>query len=214
MLAQAAAARAPPSWAKVRTGGLRSAGRAQGLADHVRFVGTSRRVRRLPWGVCWSFPRVPSCCPIVLEAAAAGIPLVTTKVGGIPEIFGSQSSELVPPSDPAALARAIDFACATPRTNAPRRHACRNRAAAKVFGRHDHGGRSRCLWRGLGGPKNRAITHNHFFPFSLSRQLDCARSLARLQAAARRIPFSGLSPIAIFDTVRRSPPSRRPPPAG
>ncbi len=51
---------------------------------------------------------------IVLEAAAAGIPLVTTKVGGIPEIFGSRSSELVPPSDPAALARAIELRLCNP----------------------------------------------------------------------------------------------------
>ena len=42
--------------------------------------------------------------------AAAGVPLVTTKVGGIPEIFGPDSAELVPPGDPAALARDVAYA--------------------------------------------------------------------------------------------------------
>ena len=44
---------------------------------------------------------------VVLEAAAAGKPLITTQVGGIPEIYGPLSNTLVPPSDPGALARAI-----------------------------------------------------------------------------------------------------------
>ena len=44
---------------------------------------------------------------VVLEAAAAGKPLITTKVGGIPEIYGPLSNTLVPPNDPAALTRAI-----------------------------------------------------------------------------------------------------------
>jgi glycosyltransferase involved in cell wall biosynthesis len=44
---------------------------------------------------------------IVLEAAAAGKPLITTRVGGIPEIFGLQAGLLVQPDDPAVLADAI-----------------------------------------------------------------------------------------------------------
>ena len=44
---------------------------------------------------------------VVLEAAAASKPLITTQVGGIPEIYGPLSNTLVPPSDPTALARAI-----------------------------------------------------------------------------------------------------------
>ena len=41
------------------------------------------------------------------EAAAAGVPLITTRVGGIPEIFGAEAGRLVPPADPVALATAI-----------------------------------------------------------------------------------------------------------
>lgn len=44
---------------------------------------------------------------VVLEAAAAGQPIITTRVGGIPEIFGSESGRLAPPDDPGALAAAI-----------------------------------------------------------------------------------------------------------
>ena len=51
--------------------------------------------------------RAESLPYVVLEAAAAGKPLITTKVGGIPEIYGPLSNTLVPPLDPAALAEAI-----------------------------------------------------------------------------------------------------------
>jgi len=43
----------------------------------------------------------------VLEAAAAGRPLIATRVGGIPEIFGPQENALVAPDDSVALAGAI-----------------------------------------------------------------------------------------------------------
>jgi glycosyltransferase involved in cell wall biosynthesis len=44
---------------------------------------------------------------VVLEGAAAGLPVIATKVGGIPEIFGPAARRLVPPGDADALARAI-----------------------------------------------------------------------------------------------------------
>jgi glycosyltransferase involved in cell wall biosynthesis len=44
---------------------------------------------------------------VVLEAAAAGMPLVATNVGGIPEILAPMVQDLVPPQDPSALAHAI-----------------------------------------------------------------------------------------------------------
>jgi glycosyltransferase involved in cell wall biosynthesis len=47
---------------------------------------------------------------VVLEAAAAAMPLIATNVGGIPEIFGPQKDRLIPPSDPAVLAAAIKTA--------------------------------------------------------------------------------------------------------
>ena len=44
----------------------------------------------------------------LLEAAAAGIPIIATNVGGIPEIFGKDADQLVPPGNAVALAQAID----------------------------------------------------------------------------------------------------------
>jgi glycosyltransferase involved in cell wall biosynthesis len=51
----------------------------------------------------------------VLEAMAAGLPVVSTTVNGIPEaVEHEQSGLLVPPSDPAALADAIERVAADP----------------------------------------------------------------------------------------------------
>ena len=44
---------------------------------------------------------------VVLEAAASGKPLITTKVGGIPEIYGPLTAYFGAPEDARALARAI-----------------------------------------------------------------------------------------------------------
>ena len=52
--------------------------------------------------------RAESMPYVVLEAIAAGMPIIATRVGGIPEIFGAAADELVAPGDPAELARAID----------------------------------------------------------------------------------------------------------
>ena len=44
---------------------------------------------------------------ILIEAMALGAPVVTTEVGPIPEVTGLGWARLVPPDDPAALARAV-----------------------------------------------------------------------------------------------------------
>jgi glycosyltransferase involved in cell wall biosynthesis len=48
--------------------------------------------------------RAESLPYVVLEAAAAGVPIIATAVGGVPEIFGPQADALIPPEDVAALA--------------------------------------------------------------------------------------------------------------
>jgi glycosyltransferase involved in cell wall biosynthesis len=48
---------------------------------------------------------------IALEALAAGVPVVASAVGGLREL---PSARLVPPDDPAALAREIDRVLAAP----------------------------------------------------------------------------------------------------
>ncbi len=51
--------------------------------------------------------RAESLPYVVLEAAAAGMPLITTKVGGIPEIYGPLTDSLAAPQDVGALAEMI-----------------------------------------------------------------------------------------------------------
>lgn len=58
--------------------------------------------------------RAESLPYVVLEALAAGKPIVATNVGGIPEIFGSHSDSLVPPENADALAAAIQRVSTAP----------------------------------------------------------------------------------------------------
>jgi glycosyltransferase involved in cell wall biosynthesis len=53
-------------------------------------------------------PSLLENCPMaLLEAMAAGVPAVAARVGGVPEVAPEGTALLVPPRDPAALARAI-----------------------------------------------------------------------------------------------------------
>ena len=57
---------------------------------------------------CIVIPSLAESFPyIVLEATAAKIPILTTNVGGIPEIFGPYAKHLIPPNNPDALASAM-----------------------------------------------------------------------------------------------------------
>ncbi len=58
--------------------------------------------------------RAESMPYIVLEAIAAGAPLITTRVGGIPEIFGAESGRLVAPGEAGELANAMAAVLAGP----------------------------------------------------------------------------------------------------
>jgi glycosyltransferase involved in cell wall biosynthesis len=58
--------------------------------------------------------RAESLPYIVLEAAAAGLPMLATNVGGIPEIFGPHGDCLLPPEDAGKLAGAIRKALVDP----------------------------------------------------------------------------------------------------
>lgn len=61
--------------------------------------------------------------PIVLfEAMAAGVPIVATRVGGVPDVVSEKEARLVPPDDPRALADAL-LATISDRHEANRRSA-------------------------------------------------------------------------------------------
>jgi glycosyltransferase involved in cell wall biosynthesis len=51
---------------------------------------------------------------VVIEAAAAGIPILAAKVGGIPEVLGPDHPNLVAPDNVVALADAIAAAIDNP----------------------------------------------------------------------------------------------------
>jgi glycosyltransferase involved in cell wall biosynthesis len=82
-----------------------------GLTSRVSFPGAMPAARAFPLGRVLVMPsRAESFPYIVLEAAAAGIPLIATSVGGIPEIIAGTGTKLVPSEDIAALAEAISTA--------------------------------------------------------------------------------------------------------
>jgi glycosyltransferase involved in cell wall biosynthesis len=82
-----------------------------GLGERVQFVGAKPARQAFSLGRLLIVPsRAESLPYIVLEAGAAGVPMIATQVGGIPEIFGPDAGALVAPGDPAALAQAISQA--------------------------------------------------------------------------------------------------------
>lgn len=83
-----------------------------GIAKWVRFLGFQNDVRPVLWASD-AFVHVPTYFPeglsvAVLEAKAAGLPVIATTVGGIPEIVRhNETGLLVPPDDAKALAEAV-----------------------------------------------------------------------------------------------------------
>ena len=69
--------------------------------------------------------------PLILqEALRAGVPVVATRVGGIPELTGEDAALLVPPSDPDRLAGAVRAVLTDPALAARMRQAALDRARA------------------------------------------------------------------------------------
>jgi glycosyltransferase involved in cell wall biosynthesis len=81
--------------------------RSLGLDRQVTFMGARPALSVWDHGRIMVVPsRFESMPYVVLEAAAASIPLIATRTGGIPEIL--PAGQLVEPGDPAPLARAIE----------------------------------------------------------------------------------------------------------
>ncbi|MCJ2142743.1 glycosyltransferase family 4 protein [Methylobacterium sp. E-066] len=87
---------------------LRSMVQRLGLSDVAAFEPPQAIRSVLARGRILVVPSLAESLPyVVLEAAAASQPLVATRVGGIPEIFGPAADDLVPSRDAGALAGAI-----------------------------------------------------------------------------------------------------------
>ncbi len=93
---------------------LRALVQQRGLDAAIRFAGYQPARRAFGMGrLLVVASRAESLPYVVLEAAAAGLPVLATRVGGIPEIFGGEA-ELLAPGDPGALAAAIGGALDRP----------------------------------------------------------------------------------------------------
>jgi glycosyltransferase involved in cell wall biosynthesis len=80
----------------------------RGLAAQIEFAGSLPAREAFKRGRVLVVPSHAESFPyIVLEAAAASVPMIATNVGGIPEIYGPDADTLIPPRNPATLAEAI-----------------------------------------------------------------------------------------------------------
>ena len=87
---------------------FRARAAAHGLAELVRFHKPMPARQAFALGRVVVVPsRAESLPYVVLEAAGAGKPLLATKVGGIPEVFGPLADRLVTPDNVGALAEAL-----------------------------------------------------------------------------------------------------------
>ncbi len=85
------------------------------LKDCVKFTGFQPASKGFSLGRHLVIPsRAESFPYIILEGAAAGMPIITTRVGGIAEIFGEQASLLVTPDNVENLGKALEFALKNP----------------------------------------------------------------------------------------------------
>lgn len=87
----------------------------RGLTSSIRFLGAMPARQAFANGRLMVVPsRAESLPYVVLEAAAAGLPIISTRVGGIGEIFGPQAHRLIGPGCRKALSTAIAAAMDNP----------------------------------------------------------------------------------------------------
>lgn len=108
---------------------LEQQAKALGIQDRVSWhgmiAGASRLLPALDVLVLSS--RTEGTPMVLLEAMSAGIPIVTTAVGGVPDMLTSDEALLVPRDDPDALALAVASALADPSGAALRASRARGR---------------------------------------------------------------------------------------
>jgi glycosyltransferase involved in cell wall biosynthesis len=99
-----------------------------GLGDAIRFIGHVKARYGFSKGSLLVVPSRGDSMPyVVIEAAAAGIPMVAANIGGIPEIFGVHTDALFAPNIAAAMADAIEIALDDPAAALERAKSLRER---------------------------------------------------------------------------------------
>jgi glycosyltransferase involved in cell wall biosynthesis len=99
-----------------------------GLTQAVRFIGHVKARYGFSQGSLLAVPSRGDSMPyVVIEAAAAGIPMLAANVGGIPEIFGSHTDGLFSPNNVGAIADAIEAALEDPAAPTARAKSLRER---------------------------------------------------------------------------------------
>jgi len=99
-----------------------------GLGEAVRFIGHVKARYGFSKGSLLVVPSRGDSMPyVVIEAAAAGIPMVAANVGGIPEIFDAHTDALFAPNIAAAMADAIESALGDPAAAQERARSLRER---------------------------------------------------------------------------------------
>ncbi|HEX9468135.1 MAG TPA: glycosyltransferase family 4 protein [Bradyrhizobium sp.] len=99
-----------------------------GLGAAVRFIGHVKARYGFSKGKVLVVPSRGDSMPyVVIEAAAAGIPMVAANVGGIPEIFGSHTDGLFAPNSAGAIADAVETALDDPEAALVRTKSLRER---------------------------------------------------------------------------------------
>ncbi|MEH2501942.1 glycosyltransferase involved in cell wall biosynthesis [Bradyrhizobium sp. AZCC 1578] len=108
--------------------GLKAQVARLGLGEAVRFIGHVKARYGFSKGSLLVVPSRGDSMPyVVIEAAAAGIPMVAANVGGIPEIFGPHGDALFAPSNATAMADAIEAALKDPAATMERAKSLRER---------------------------------------------------------------------------------------
>ena len=89
---------------------------ALGLSDRVAFHGLVNDAARLfsAFDLFVLSSRSEGTPMVLFEAMAAGVPVIATAVGGVPDVVSGREALLVPPQDPLALAQAIRRAVSDP----------------------------------------------------------------------------------------------------
>jgi len=88
---------------------LQRRARELGVADRVRWHGIVPDADRVfaAFDVCVLSSRTEGTPMVLFEAIAAGVPVVATDVGGVPDVVSREEAVVVRPGDPAALAAGI-----------------------------------------------------------------------------------------------------------